>query len=74
MLKARSLPSVAYLDGAVYVASWDEASMEMLSLPNNQPGQWTLILLKNLPFGWCADAVCAFKGRIFITGELEGTH
>ena len=67
MIKARDNPSGVYFEGSVIVAS--EKTVEMLSLPSGQPGQWTIIFTipSQIPRFIC---MCVFNGDILIAGEL----
>ena len=74
MIKARLCLSAVYFNGAVYVLTREEKTVEMLSLPNNQPGQWTLIFQKNPPPFCLSWSMCVFKKRFLVSGKLETIH
>ena len=74
MIKARSVPSAAYLDGAVFVVGWGVDEVEVLSLPHNQPGQWNLIFSEQMSLGYFSETLCVFNGRILVSSELEDIH
>ena len=74
MIKAKRHFSAVYFDRAVFVFTRGERTVEMLSLPNNQPGQWTLIFEKNPPSNCLYRSMCVFNGRILVACELEDIH
>ena len=69
LLKSRSMVSAVYFDGSVYVSSAEDETIEMLSLPSGQPGQWTLLSScdteDRIPY-----CLGVFKGKMFATGKL----
>ena len=72
MIKARWSASAVYCDGSVFVAGGDGdvATVEVLSLPSGQPGQWTLVDTHPSPSPRI-NSMCVFKERIVAAGELK---
>ena len=70
MLKKRWFPSAVYFEERVFVVSKVEDSIEMLSITDGQPGQWTFLSEcynpSSRPF-----SMCVFGGRILLAGEFE---
>lgn len=73
MLRTRGYPSAVLYNDYIYVASWDEFSVERLSLLSGRPGQWTLISC-SLSSGWYPRSLCVFKGKIVASGKLKHGH
>ena len=67
MIKALRCPSAVYFDEAVYLVGTGESTVQMLSLPHNQPGQWTLIFTEKPPSQWTPCSMCVFNGRILVS-------
>ena len=74
MTKNKHCPSAVYFNGAVYVAGGINGSVEMLSLPHNQPGQWTLILEKDPQSGCIPWSMCVYNGRFLVSCEFKDIH
>ena len=62
-------PSAVYFDGAVFVGCWESRTVERLSLPSGQPGQWTLVSTHPTP-GRGVASMCVVNGRIVLAGEV----
>ena len=66
----RYFPSAVYFNRSIFVVSIDDRSIEVLSLPNNYPEQWTLLsgctTPSDRPF-----SMCVFNGRILLAGEFK---
>ena len=69
MIEARWWPSAVYFDGAVFVGSTESRTVERLSLPSGQPGQWTLVSTHPTP-GRGVASMCVVNGRIVLSGEV----
>ena len=69
MIESRWRPSAVYFDGAVFVGSTLSRTVERLSLPSGQPGQWTLVSTHPSPDGRVAS-MCVVNGRIVLSGEV----
>ena len=69
ILTPRCLVCAAYCNDSVIVSNDGEETIEMLSLPSGQPGQWTLISTgggeDRLP-----HCLCVFKGLIYVSSKL----
>ena len=66
----RSWPSAVHFDGSIYVASWEASSVEMLSLPAGQPGQWTL-LSESDTLTCRPSNICVYNKCILLVGQSK---
>ena len=73
MIERRKFLSAVYFDMSVIVVSKDSTSMELLSLPGNRPGQWTLVTGCTTPSDRPCS-MCVFKERILLAGLLKTTE
>ena len=69
LLKPRIFISAAFLNDSVIVSSAGDETMEVLSLPSGQPGQWTLI---TVGIGECKVPyfLNVYRGNMFVSGNL----
>ena len=69
MIKPRKQPLAVYFESSVIVVSLCEESVEMLSITNGRPGQWTLLSNCTLPCKY-PQSMCTFNGLILLAGKL----
>lgn len=66
-IKPRFLPSAVYFEGRVFVASRDEAAVEMLLFHSGQPAQWTIIY--EFENASSIESMCIFNRILLSTGK-----
>ena len=72
MIKARIKPHAVYFNNSVIVVSWYDRTLERLSLPSGQIGQWTLISCSPTP-PLITYSMCVYNGKILISSETTST-